>query len=252
MFCQKCGAEIPDGSVFCNVCGAKLHGDEESCINCGATGEKEKPIAEKAETIFSDSVPKAEKPSKGKGKFILITAVVVVILVVLISKMDGGKKCAASGCKNSVEYGNYCSLHVCHYGNCESEATYGNYCINHVCMYGNCTNPRSPGGVYCSYHENSIHNPYSDLSISSYVVNPYGSDRTKCSGTITNIGNTTYRFVQVKGAFKDSSGKVVDTDWTYAVGSEGLAPGESSTFEMWIDKKSGIYSCDVSIIDYST
>lgn len=71
-----------------------------------------------------------------------------------------------------------------------------------------------------------------------------------CTGTITNNSSKTYRFVEVKGAFKNSNGKVVDTDWTYAVGSEGLAPGESSTFRMSVTKQYDITDCDVSILEY--
>ena len=30
MFCEKCGAEIEDGSVFCEKCGARIEGDDEN------------------------------------------------------------------------------------------------------------------------------------------------------------------------------------------------------------------------------
>ena len=70
------------------------------------------------------------------------------------------------------------------------------------------------------------------------------------NGTIKNTGSRTFKFVKVKGSFKDKSGTVVDTDWTYAVGSEGLAPGESKTFTLSCKKNSSIKECTVSIIDY--
>ena len=54
----------------------------------------------------------------------------------------------------------------------------------------------------------------------------------------------------MKGAFKDSSGNVLDTDSTYVVGSEGLAPGESSSFRLSVDKDSKITDCSVSILDF--
>lgn len=76
------------------------------------------------------------------------------------------------------------------------------------------------------------------------------SSYTVCSGTVKNTGSKTYKFVKVKGSFKDSNGNVLDTDSTYAVGSEGLAPGESSTFTMYVTKNSKITTCSVSIYDY--
>ena len=69
------------------------------------------------------------------------------------------------------------------------------------------------------------------------------------NGTVTNKGIRTYDFVEIKGIFKDSYGNVVDTDWTYAVGSEGLAPGESKTFNMSVPKDYSITDCTISIID---
>ena len=77
------------------------------------------------------------------------------------------------------------------------------------------------------------------------------SSYTICTATITNNGKKTYTFVQVKGKFKDSSGTILDTDWTYAVGSEGLAPGESTTFRLSVNKNANISKCDFEIIDYN-
>ena len=67
---------------------------------------------------------------------------------------------------------------------------------------------------------------------------------------MTNNGKKTYRFVTIKGSFENSSGTVVDTDSTYAVGSEGLAPGESKSFRMSVRKDTTIEDCSISITDY--
>ena len=72
-----------------------------------------------------------------------------------------------------------------------------------------------------------------------------------CSGNVSNSGKKTYYFVEVKAVFYDSSGKVIDTDYTYAVGKEGLAPGESSKFEMYISYDERIESCSVSLLDFN-
>ena len=94
----------------------------------------------------------------------------------------------------------------------------------------------------------SYESKYSALKISNVSLTS-NSSYTVCTGTITNKGKKNYSFVEVKGAFKNSSGTVLDTDWTYAVGSEGLAPGESKTFRMSVPKNYSISSCSVSIMD---
>ena len=95
----------------------------------------------------------------------------------------------------------------------------------------------------------SYESAYSVLKLSNIKVTT-NSSYTVCTGTITNNGKKTYKYVKVKGSFKNSSGTVIDTDWTYAVGSEGLAPGESKTFRMSVPKDYDIKSCSVSITDY--
>lgn len=95
----------------------------------------------------------------------------------------------------------------------------------------------------------SYESAYSALKFSNLQVSS-NSSYTICTGTVTNNGSKTYKFVQIKGSFKDSSGTVLDTDSTYAVGSEGLTPGESKTFKMSVDKNYKISTCSVSIYDY--
>ena len=77
------------------------------------------------------------------------------------------------------------------------------------------------------------------------------SSYTVAEGTITNNSDQTVSYVEIKGSFKTSYGEVVDTDWTYAVGSEGLAPGESCKWRMSVSKDSSIKNCTVTILDFS-
>ncbi|MBE6036287.1 MAG: hypothetical protein E7223_01500 [Clostridiales bacterium] len=91
---------------------------------------------------------------------------------------------------------------------------------------------------------------YTALSFSNVKVT-HNSSYTVCTGTVKNNGKKTYKFVEIKGQFKNYSGTVLDTDWTYAVGSEGLGPGESKTFRMSVPKNASISSCSISIIDYN-
>lgn len=71
-----------------------------------------------------------------------------------------------------------------------------------------------------------------------------------CTGRVTNTGKKTYKYVQVKGSFQDENGKVLDTTWTYAVGSEGLSAGESSTFRMSVERDYNIKKVTVTLLDY--
>ncbi len=73
---------------------------------------------------------------------------------------------------------------------------------------------------------------------------------TVASGTITNRGYTNVSFVKIKGIFVSASGRTIDTDWTYAVDSVGLAPGESKKWEMSVIKDDDISKVNVEIIDY--
>lgn len=90
---------------------------------------------------------------------------------------------------------------------------------------------------------------FSVLQVSDLKVS-YDSSYTICTGSVKNAGKKTYKFIEVKGSFKNSSGTVLDTDSTYVVGSEGLSPGESSTFRMSIPKNYDVTSCSVSVYDY--
>ena len=95
----------------------------------------------------------------------------------------------------------------------------------------------------------SYESAYSALHITVDRVQS-NSSYTICTGSVKNDGNKTYKFVTLKGSFKDARGNVVDTDWTYGVGAEGLAPGESTTFRLSVPKNYDIVSCSISIMDY--
>lgn len=69
-------------------------------------------------------------------------------------------------------------------------------------------------------------------------------------GTVTNNGSRTVYYVKVKVAFKNISGTTIDTDWTYAVSSEGLEPGESKKFSVSVKKDYSITDATASILDF--
>ena len=71
--------------------------------------------------------------------------------------------------------------------------------------------------------------------------------------TVKNVSSTynlptKYRYVKVKALFKNYYGSIVDTDWTYAVDSTWLEPGESKTFYFMV-RDTSVMSADLSFAD---
>ena len=113
-----------------------------------------------------------------------------------------------------------------------------------------------------SYGNGSYNGSYKD-NYSSGIDKRIGLslkvDSIKTSGsytyvycTVTNVSSkyvaTRYRYVKVKALFKNYSGSIVDTDWTYAVDSTWLEPGESKTFYYMV-KNTNIKSATLSFVD---
>lgn len=98
-------------------------------------------------------------------------------------------------------------------------------------------------------HTKSEESAYTALEIEAGFCYTSGN-YTICEGKITNNGEKTYKFIKVKGSFKDCLGKELDTNSTYAVNSEGLEPGESSSFKLSVYKDPNICSCSISLLDY--
>ena len=131
------------------------------------------------------------------------------------------------------------------------------------CEMEGCNEQKASSGRYCTHHKSAIdsysssyYNNYDydtrskyDLKITNVSVYT-NSVSTYCSGTITNNGEELFKFVKVKGSFKDKSGNTVETGDSYAVGSEGLGPGESTSFKIYCDKNSKVDSCDVTVYDF--
>ena len=131
------------------------------------------------------------------------------------------------------------------------------------CEYSGCNEHKTSSSSYCEYHkryydnllksysnsDNSSYKSKFDLQISGVSVST-NSAATYCTGTIKNTGSSTFKFVKVKGSFKDYNGNVIETGDSYAVGSEGLAPGESTTFRISCSRNTSVKSCSVSIYDY--
>ena len=99
--------------------------------------------------------------------------------------------------------------------------------------------------LYAEYEEEQGEVSVVDKSISS------SGENYLISGTIKNTTDRTVYFVKVKVYIFDQNDNVLNVDNTYAVGDEGLAPGESSTFKCYIDKVDGTEKYNAKVYDYS-
>ncbi len=230
-FCKYCGARLDDDARFCTECGGDLTPKHAPAKPVGTPGSEHTASPAPQEKPKASGLPQ----SVGGRKLWLIAGAVLVVAVVLL--VISGGRCDYGSCRNKAVGGSeYCYAHKCALSGCQrSRYSYSNYCYNHYYQYDDDAKQSSVAS--------------SDLRITvSGVYTKYSY--TYASGTITNNSDTTVSYVKIKGAFQDRSGKTLDTDWTYAVDSSGLEPGESCTWELSVPKNSSITKCSVSILDF--
>lgn len=78
----------------------------------------------------------------------------------------------------------------------------------------------------------------------------FESDYMYFSGYVKNNGDRTYNYVKIKAVYLDDSDNIIDTDWTYAVTSEGIAHNERKRFEIMTRYTEGVTKGNLSILDY--
>ena len=215
MKCSNCQNRIPVGATFCTHCGYKLSSANQTL---------------ESDLCESKTIKRALNPYK---KIIIIGFIALFTIVHFCCL-----KCNSLMCPLPQNFQReYCQLHICKRDKCENKkATGKNYCYTH--------SPTTSVGFDYTPEKGEDVLKFSNIELSHNSVSTY------CTGMVTNNGNRTYTFVEVKGVFKNYSGNVLDTDWTYAVGSEGLAPGESTTFRISVDRNSNISKCSVEILEY--
>lgn len=221
MKCQFCGTELSlEEATFCPHCGHRLN----------------KSNNEPTEVQHLEN--KNLRGCYRKPWFWIIIVVIITMLVFIIIK---SRQCSVSGCHNAKSDGSdYCTIHTCAISTCNRQRTNGIYCYYHSLDYGN-----------SSYGGSSSYKYVADWQLEISGVTLSESPSFTCAeGKLTNNSTETVRFVRIRGAFKTSNGTVVDTGWGYAVGSEGLAPGETTKWRITVTKDYTISKCDVSIYDY--
>lgn len=89
--------------------------------------------------------------------------------------------------------------------------------------------------------------------------NPLSIENTSCSrssnyiyakGYVKNNTDQTLTYIEIKADVVNSSGEIIDTNYTYAVGSEGLSPGSRKSYEIMIPYDDSVNQCKYYIVDY--
>lgn len=120
-------------------------------------------------------------------------------------------------------------------------------------------NEQDSGSSYGNESYNGSYNDNYSSGVDKRIGLSLKVDSIKTSGsytyvycTVKNVSSkyvaTRYRYVKVKAQFKNYSGSIVDTDWTYAVDSTWIEPGETKTFYYMV-KNTNIKSATLSFVD---
>lgn len=94
-----------------------------------------------------------------------------------------------------------------------------------------------------------VNNKRNPLRIEEQSLTSKG-EYTYYYGTVKNYGDKTYYFVKIRAVYMDKIKNVLTTDWTYAVGSEGIRPGESVQFEIMTKVRGDVEYGKIEIFDY--
>ena len=253
-FCKYCGKQVSEQEEVCPFCGknirpkttgeagSTLSGPAEAKDTPGNSPQPASALSTEAETVNDPLDRKmqtaGDSDSRNRKTLYIAVAVALTAAVLVAAAMFSGR-CRSEGCRNRKASGsNYCYNHKCDVTGCPEERyIFSNYCYQHHLQYDDKTSD-SESGAY------SWQLTVSDVSVySSYSF-------TYAEGSLKNNSDTTVKYVKIKGTFKSYSGTVIDTDWTYAVGGEGLEPGESCKWKMFVDRDSSIKDCEVTVLDY--
>lgn len=221
-FCKYCGAKVEDTAAICPACGKEIRSGSQ-------TKESGPPVSSLRTSV--------NKIVGGSRRWIFIGAGAAGILLLIVLVLFSGK-CRSSGCRNrKAPESNFCYNHKCDVPDCRKERlASSNYCYEHYLKY-DLEDEDTSSGAYSWELKISDVKVYSEYSF------------TFAEGSLTNNSSSTVKYVKLKGSFKSRLGTVIDTDWTYAVGSEGLAPGETCKWKISVAKDYDITDCDVTILD---
>ena len=257
MICPNCGKDVPDDLSFCGHCGTKIEEAEkpqdsteaESVEKTTREPDNEQPVSKAHST---DKLVKA-------STIMAIIGVAGFLATVIIGKLAYGRVYFFDGYKITgflcgveiflmlsetigmivafiIDKKNNKSIDFKQAGNIKKivlvllSVVFSIILISSAVGKSKSSSSGSSGSsnkmdayVYCMAY----------VDINDVWVSHDG-DYAYVTGTMTNNGGYSVACIKVRAVCKNSSGKIVDTDWTYAIDSNRLYPGESRKFEMMI------------------
>ncbi len=213
--CPECGKKISDRAPHCIHCGCPIStSSEHDNIDKAVNTHKEIFTSQKHTAYINGASNK--KSFLIIGSLFLATALIIVFVVMRATNSNGTANKAS-----------------------DSPKTYSS---------SSSTRKSVSNSNYSLYSESEGESWKSALVITDIYYGQEGS-YIVCKGSVQNNGKKTYKYVKVRGAFSDRTGKTIDTDWTYAVGSEGLRPGEKSSFRMSVHAFSNFMMAEATIYE---
>ena len=275
MFCKKCGTQLSDNSKFCSNCGYKIE-ETTSTENAENIEIYNSQIESESKHANPSSTNHLNKTSDilFLGGFVSATfGTILFIGIILVSLIGWGKVYLYGGYDFTATLTTI-SLILMLLGfvlltftlalNLKLKSikllTRKTFMVFSIVLITLCIGLSAWGFVdYANKQNFEDYNDYYSSATDKIIGLSLKVDNIKISGsytyvycTVTNVSSkyvaTKYRYVKVKAQFKDYYGSIVDTDWTYAVDSTWLEPGESKTFYYMV-KNTNIKSATLSFVD---
>lgn len=266
MYCSKCGKSIDDTSVFCVHCGEKISRIIENTDSTEKTVENEIIDSCKEDVASinaSNSISVKQFPKKILliGKILAIIGVAVFLACILYERLVYGWVFLFLDISDftSILYIICTVLTVLGVIGIVVGLVFTNKMkqlqkkslvfpmvlivlalVSSTTVIADCVKSVRDSKATSEYSSSSSsyemdHSTYCLLYIKiSNIKVTHSGNYAYITGKVTNNGNYKIRYVKVKAACKDLRGNTIDTDWTYAVDSSWLDPGESKTFEMMV------------------
>ena len=288
MFCKNCGIQLSDDNKFCSNCGCKIEettlpeNTENIEIDNGQIETESETRTPSSTNRFKDLYNKISDKLFLGGFVSAAFGTILFVGIILVSLIGWGKVYLYGGYDFTATLTTI-SLVFMLLGlivlTCVSLfnlkfksiklLTKQSFIVMSIALIISCiglsvwgfvdyANEQDSGS---SYGDGSYggYNDYYSSGIDKSIGLSLKVDNIKNSGnytyvycTVTNVSSkyvaTRYRYVKVKAQFKNYSGSIVDTDWTYAVDSTWLEPGESKTFYYMV-QNTNIKSATLSFVD---
>ena len=258
MFCTNCGKSLDDSSSFCKYCGSR--------------------VKQTSESIEAVDAPKPKNRLLKAGKILTIIGAAGFLAIVFISLIIYGEVYLYNGYDFTKVLCTICIvlmglglvgiiLGLALAGKMAPEKNTKQSLVISIVLMVLATVFSTiliANGIKEKQHEQNSYS-YTPSYSSSYEMDhatycllyinvanvqvTHSGNYAYITGTVTNTGTYQIKYVKVRAACKDRSGNVIDTDWTYAVDSSWLNPGESKRFEMMVkDTSNAIKTATVTVV----